>query len=301
MKLTEANYYSQKANMQFFSVSQFKNFQKCEAAAIAELRGEFTPPKGRALLIGSYFDEMLTGTPNSQAKFIAENYTELFQKSSKMATALGKIETVKERKDFISGLTNIFSVDNKPFADVVQANETLERFRQQPRMMHYISGKHQVIMTGEIEGVPFKIKMDSFDPNEFICDLKYMASLRSPNLFTPMIEYYGYDIQAAVYQEIVRQNIGKRLPFMFDVATKESPAHLALGEINQYNMDKALDVVRSNILRYQKIKTGELQAERCEDYNCAYCTCTKIITEPIDTDLFGMSASQIKGMNGNIY
>jgi hypothetical protein len=301
MKLTEANYYSTKANQAYFSVSQFKAFQKCPAAAMAELRGEFAPPKGRALLLGSYFDEMLTGTPNSQAKFIAENYTELFQKSSKILSALGKLKTDKERKDFISGLTNIFSFDNKPFADVVQANETLERFRQQPRMMHYISGKHQVIMTGEIEGVPFKIKMDSFDPNEFICDLKYMASLRSPNLFTPMIEYYGYDIQAAVYQEIVRQNIGKRLPFFFDVATKENPAHLALGEINQYNMDKALDVVRGNIRTYQKIKTDEEIALRCEDYMCNFCTFTKIITEPIDTDLFGMSASQIKGMNGNIY
>lgn len=300
MKLTEANYYSKKANEAYFSVSQFKAFQKCEAAAMAELRGEFTPERGRALLLGSYFDEMLTGTPNSQSKFIAENYSELFQKTSKMASMLGKLKTVKERKDFISGLTNIFCTDNKPYADVVQANETLERFRQQPKMMHYISGKHQVIMTGEIEGVPFKIKMDSFDHNEFICDLKYMASLRSPNLFTPMIEYYGYDVQAAVYQEIVRQNIGKRLPFMFDVATKENPAHLALGEINQYNMDKALDTVRSNIQRYQKIKTGELQAERCEDYNCAYCTTTKIV-EVIDTDLFGMSATQIKGMNGNIY
>ena len=299
MKLTEANYYSTKANQAYFSVSQFKAFQKCPAAAMAELRGEFAPPKGRALLLGSYFDEMLTGTPNSQAKFIAENYTELFQKSSKILSALGKLKTVKERKDFISGLTNIFNFDNKPFADVVQANETLECFRQQPRMMHYISGKHQVIMTGEIEGVPFKIKMDSFDPNEFICDLKYTASLRSPNLFTPLIEYWGYDMQAACYQEIVRQNIGKRLPFFFDVATKENPAHLALGEINQYNMDKALDVVRGNIRTYQKIKTGELEAERCEDYNCAYCTTTKIV-DVIDTDLFGMSTAQIKGMNGNI-
>lgn len=299
MKLTEANYYSQKANQAYFSVSQFKAFQKCPAAAMAELRGEFTQPKGRALILGSYFDEMLTGTPNSQAKFIAENYTELFQKSSKMVSILGKLKNDKERKDFLSGLTNIFCTDNRPFADVVQANETLERFRQQPRMMHYISGKHQVIMTGEIEGVPFKIKMDSFDPNEFICDLKYTASLRSPNLFTPLIEYWGYDKQAAVYQEIVRQNIGKRLPFFFDVATKESPAHLALGEINQYNIDKALDDVRSNIRTYQKIKTGELEAERCEDYNCAYCTTTKIV-DVIDTDLFGMSTAQIKGMKGEI-
>ena len=210
------------------------------------------------------------------------------------------METVKERKEFVSGLEDLFRYDNKPYADIVQANDTLERFKQQPKMMHYISGKHQVIMTGEIEGVPFKIKMDSFDPDEYICDLKYMASLRSPNLFTPMIEYYGYDIQAAVYQEIVYQNIGKRLPFMFDVATKENPAHLALGQISQYNMDKALDTVKRLVPRYQKIKAGEIEAERCEDYNCDYCTTTKVITEPIDTDLFGMSTAQINAMNGNI-
>ncbi len=37
-------------------------------------------------------------------------------------------------------------------------------------------------MTGEIEGVPFKIKMDSYKLGAFITDLKYMASLRSPTL-----------------------------------------------------------------------------------------------------------------------
>lgn len=300
MKLTSRNYYSKAANEAYFSVSQFKAFQKCEASAMAELRGEFTPEYGRALLLGSYVDEMLTGTKASQAKFIAENYAELFQKSSKVVTALSKLETVKERKEFVTGCDELFHINNKPYADIVQAIETIARIKEQPKMMHYLNGKHQVIMTGEIEGVPFKIKMDSFDPNEYIADLKYMASLRSPNLFTPMVEYWGYDIQAAVYQEIVYQNIGKRLPFIFDVATKENPAHLALGEISQYNMDKALDTVKHNIVRYQKIKSGELQAERCEDYGCDYCTCTKIITEPIDTDLFGMSTAQIKTMNGNI-
>ena len=268
---------------------------------MAELRGEFSPEYGRALLLGSYFDEMLTGTTKSQTAFIAENYKELFQKSSKVCTAMDKLDTPLDRKAFVSDyLKDLFREGNKPYADIMQANETLERFRKQPKMMHYISGKHQVIMTGEIEGVPFKIKMDSFDPNEYITDLKYMASLRSPNLFTPMVEYWGYDIQAAVYQEIVRQNIGKLLPFMFDVATKENPAHLALGEISQYNMDKALDTVKSLVPRYQKIKAGEIPPTRCEDYGCDYCTCTKIITEPIDTDLFGMSTAQINAMNGNI-
>ena len=270
MKLTQKNYYGKKANSEYMSVSQFKDFHKCPAMAMAKLSGEYVPEKSRALLLGSYVDEMLTGDEESQNKFIVENYDELFKRGG------------------------------APYADVAQAQETIERVKKQPLMMHYISGKHQVIMTGEIEGVPFKIKMDSFDPNEYITDLKYMASLRSPNLFTPMVEYWGYDIQAACYQEIVYQNIGKRLPFYFDVATKEKPAHLAVGQISQWNIDKAMETVRANIVRFQKIKTGEVEADRCEDYGCDYCTSTKVITEAIDTDLFGMSAAQINGMRGEI-
>ena len=270
MKLTQKNYYGAKANQEFMSVSQFKDFLKCPAMAMAKLKGEYEPEKNRALLLGSYVDELLTGDEDSQTKFIVENYDELFKRGG------------------------------APYADVAQAQETVERVKNQPLMMHYLSGKHQVIMTGEIEGVPFKIKMDSFDPNEYIADLKYMASLRSPNLFTPMVEYWGYDLQAACYQEIVRQNIGKRLPFYFDVATKEKPAHLALGQISQWNIDKAMEVVRGNIVDFQKMKAGETEAPRCEDYGCDYCTSTKTITEPIDTDLFGMSVAQIKSMRGEI-
>lgn len=270
MKLTQKNYYTASANREFMSVSQFKDFLKCPAMAMAKLSGEYVPERGRALLLGSFVDEMLTGTAKSQEKFIQENRSELFKKNG------------------------------DPYADVEQAMETVERVKKQPVMMLYLSGKHQVIMTGEIEGVPFKIKMDSYDPNEYIADLKYMASLRSPNLFTPMVEYWGYDLQAACYQEIVYQNIGKRLPFFFAVATKEKPAHLAVGQISQWNIDKAMDIVRANIVRFQKIKTGELEADRCEDYGCDFCTSTKIITEPIDTDLFGMSVAQIRGMRGEI-
>lgn len=270
MKLTQANYYSKKANREYFSVSQFKDFMKCPAMAMAKLNGDYIEETGRALILGSYVDEMLTGTRKSQMKFLEENQSELFKKNG------------------------------EPYADVQQAMDTIERIRQQPTMMYYLGGKHQAIMTGEIEGVPFKIKMDSFDPEAYITDLKYMASLRSPNLFQPMIKYWGYDIQAAVYQEIVRQNIGKRLPFIFVVATKEKPSHLALGEISQWNMDEALETVKNTIVKFQKIKNMEIPAERCEDYGCDYCTTTKIITEPIDTDLFGMSTAQIKTLKGEI-
>ena len=270
MGLSEHTYFSKEADRDYMSVSQFKNFQKCEAMAMAMLKGEYIPERGRALILGSYVDEMLTGTKESQEAFVEENRAELFKKNG------------------------------EPYADVAQADEAIIRVRNQPLMMHYLDGEHQVVMTGEIEGVPFKIKMDSYNPDEFITDLKYMASLRSPNLFQPMIGYWGYDLQAACYQEIVRQNTGLQLPFLFVVATKEKPAHLAVGEISQWNMNEALETVRKKIKRYQAIKNGEIQPERCEEYGCDYCTLTKVITEPIDTDLFGMSREQIRIAKGEL-
>ena len=270
MKLTQRNYYGAKANQAYFSVSQFKDFLKCPAMAMAKLNGEYTPERGRALILGSLVDEMLTGTKKSQEKFIEENRSELFKKNG------------------------------DPYADVEQAMETVERVRKQPLMMHYLSGKNQQIMTGEIAGVPVKGKFDSYKPGEFLVDLKYLKSLRSPNLFENVLDYWKYPMQMAVYQELVFQNTGKRIPCYIVAATKESPAHITVCEIDQYTLDKELEEVKTNLPYFQKIKNGEIEAERCECYDCDYCTESKVLTEPIPYELLGMSTAQLKAMRGEI-
>ena len=285
MKLTNKNYYSKKSNNEFMSVSQFKAFKKCEAMALAELKGDYERPTSKALFLGSFVDEMLTGTKKSQIKFIVDNFENIFQKSSRYI----KIPE-RDRLDFVSGeFGDLFKNENgKPYAEIVQALDTIEKIKKQPLMMKHFKSKHQVIMTGEIAGVPFKIKMDNYKPGEFISDGKYMSSLRSPNLFEPMVTYWGYDIQGAVYQEIVYQNTGERLPFYLDIATKEKPAHLAIAKIEQADLDEALEKVIKNIPRYQAIKLGEIEPERCEEYDCDYCTETLIITEAIDSNFLGL-------------
>lgn len=267
-KLNGDNYYSSK---DYMSVSLFKAFAKCEASALATLRGEYEEEKGEALYLGSFVDELLTGTPESREKFLAENHDIVYKRDGKL------------RENF------------------ARAQEAVTRLNlYQPYMLELLSGEHQTIMTGQIEGVPFKIKMDSYKPGEFIADLKYMKSLRSPNLFQPMIQYWGYDLQAAAYQEIVYQNTGHRLPFYFVVITKEQPAHYEVGEIPQEDMDAALETIRQNIVHYWDIVQGKTEAERCEDYNCDYCTLTHVVTEPVDTNTFGMSAKQRKAMKGEV-
>ena len=221
MNLSQKSYYSAEANRNFMSVSQYKDFCKCEAMALAKIKGEYKQPDSRALLLGSLFDELLTGTKKSLEEFTEENKQELFKKNG------------------------------EPYADVAQAFETAEKVKQQPLMMKHLSGVKQKILTGEIAGVPFKIKMDNYKKNEFIADLKYMSSLRSPNLFESIVKYWGYDIQGAVYQEVVRQNTGKRLPFFLVMATKETIPHLDDAEVKQYDLDEKLEEVRKKAPRFQ--------------------------------------------------
>ena len=295
MKLTGKNYYEKEANIAFMSVSQFKDFRKCEEMAMAKLKGEYEAPSSKALILGSFVDEMLTGTKKSKTEFILGSREELFQKSSKIL----KYSDEEFAKLLADKSFDPFQAEHKPYAEILQALETIERIKKQPLMKQHFKSRHQTIMTGEIAGVPFKIKMDNYKPNEFISDGKYMSSLRSPNLFDPMVKYWGYDLQGAVYQEIVRQNTGKRLPFYLDIATKETPAHLVVAQINQFDLDEALDVVKAWAPRYQAIKLGEIEPERCGEYNCNYCTETEIITEPIDSNYLGMSPKQIKAANGD--
>ena len=263
MKLTSKNYYSAAANNAYMSVSQYKVFCRCEAKAMAELTGEYERPKSPALLLGSFVDEMLTGTKKSQQKFIDENYSELFKKNG------------------------------DPYADTAKALEAIERVKRQPLMMKLLGGKHQKIMAGEIAGTPFKIKMDSYKEGEFIADLKYMKSLRSPNMFEPMVKYWGYVEQGAAYQDIVYQNTGKRLPFYLVIATKENPVHLEVCEIKQYDLDEAMENIVKRIGRFSAIKSGDAQPERCEEYDCDYCTETRIITEAIDSNFLGLPRKQV--------
>ena len=265
MHLTDQNYYSPEANASYISTSQFKDFMSCPAMAVAKLAGDHVEPESEALKLGSYMDELLTG---SGSHYIVERFDEIHTKQGKRREAYEA------------------------------AYQTHIKILNQPLMMHYLSGEHQTIMTGTIEGAPFKIKMDSYKPGEFIADLKYMRSLRSPNLFEPMISYWHYDWQAAIYQEIVYQNAGERLPFFFVIATKEKPPHLTVAQIQQYNIDAALDTVRKNLPRVMQIKNGSVEPERCEEYNCDFCTQTRILMEIEDTDLLGMSRAQKLAITG---
>ena len=246
--LTNENYFSPENQMKYMGISQFKAFEKCEAAALAELTGEYQREKTVSLLVGSYVDAHFEGTLDV---FKAQN-PEIFTKKGELK------------------------------AEYRKAEEIIQRIERDPLFVTFLSGESQVIMTGEIEGVPVKIKIDSYHAGKMLVDLKIMKDFQP--VYVPeqgrlsWIEAWGYDLQGAVYQEIVRQNTGDKLPFYLAAATKEKETDIDIIEIPQPYLGVSLEHFKENVIRYDGIKKGLFQPRRCE--KCDYCKQTKVLTAP---------------------
>lgn len=243
--ITAENYFSKENNMKYMSASQFKAFMNCEASALAEIKGEYARQTTTALLVGSYVDAHFEGT------------LDIFKaKNSEIFTKQGTLKSEYKQAEYI-----------------------INRIERDSEFVKMMSGAKQVIKTGKIEGVPFKIKMDSYHKGIRIVDLKIMRD------FSPIwkdgeklnfVEAWGYDFQGAIYQAIE----GNDLPFVIAGATKENEPDIELISVPQGRLYECLEIVKENVNRFAMIKKGKIIPARCG--RCDYCKSTKILTNVID-------------------
>ena len=164
------------------------------------------------------------------------------------------------------------------------ANDMIERVKRDPLMMAFMTGEKQKILTGELFGVPWKIKMDFYEKDGCITDLKTVKDFgdvyeegfgrRS------WIEAWGYDIQGAIYTRIEQIATGRPepLPFYIAAVTKEKIPDIKLIQIPDHILEAALHIVEAKIERFDLIKSGDVEPIRCE--RCDYCKMTKTLKYP---------------------
>lgn len=247
--LTAKYYFTKNNNLKYCGSSQFKSFLKCPAMAMAELNGEWQREESAALLVGSYIDSFFEGTLE---QFKAEH-------------------------------PQIFKRDGTLKSEYIKADEIIARVSRDELFMKYMGGKKQVIKVGEIEGVPFKIKMDSYHKGRAIVDLKIIKDFEplwdeEDGCRKDFIQYWGYDYQAAIYQAIE----GNKLPFYICAATKEATPDIAVIEIPQAWIDSAMSIIKNEIGLIDAYKRGEIEPPRCE--KCRYCKETKKLSRVISAD-----------------
>lgn len=257
MILTNENYYSSEANREYMSVSQYKDFRKCEAAALATLNGEWERPKTTALLVGSYVDSYFEGT---LAQFRA-NTPELFKKGGLLKS------------------------------EFIQAEDIITLLGRDQMFMNYMAGQKQVILTRELFGTPWKIKIDSYHPGEMIVDLKVMRSMERI-MGKSFVEHWGYDLQMAIYAAVE----GNDLETYLAVVTKQDPSDKEIIHIPKWRREELLSEVERSMPRILAVKSGFVAPQRCGV--CEYCRATKILTEPIDFELVGLSTDERRAILG---
>ena len=261
IKLTEENYYSTEANMEYMSASQYKAFRKCEAAAMAELRGEWNRKDSTALMVGSYVDAYFSG----------------------------------ELEQYKAEHPEMFKRDGTLKAEFQNAQSVAERLERDDLARMLLSGKHQVIKTGKIGGVWFKAKFDSLlsaKQVEAICDrfpsvrelvpfgggmivdLKYIRGFEGVWDATEgnrisFVNFWGYDTQGAIYQKLDNH----QAPFVIVAATKDTETDIEAMQIPDEELQFCLADVETNAPRYAAIKRGEISPAGCG--RCEYCLSKK--------------------------
>jgi len=165
-KLNEKNYFSLENNIKYTGSSQIKSFISCEKAALAELTGEWKEEKSDAILVSSYVDEAISGTLDN----FKEQHPEIFLKSGELK------------------------------AQYKNAEEIVNKIKDDTIFYKYLQGEPQVIMTGEISGVPIKIKIDSYHKDKAIVDLKCIKDFNliwneNTKQKEDFITYYDYILQ----------------------------------------------------------------------------------------------------------
>lgn len=249
--LTEENYFSKENNIKYSGSSQIKSFIECEAKAMAEINGGYIFETTSSMLVGSYIDAHFSKT------------LDLFKAQH----------------------SEIFKKDGTLLATYKNADDIIQYAENDPMIMKYLSGDTQTIMTGKIESVPIKIKIDSYHKDKVIVDLKVVKDfepiwnndLKEKQNF---IDFWKYTMQGALYQEIVFQNTGKKLPFYIVALTKEKQPDKAILSIPQDVLDEQLEYIKSILPRIKEVKIDGVEPIKCG--KCDYCKSIKKIDKVLD-------------------
>lgn len=246
MKLTKRNYYSKKADMEYMSYSQFKAFDECPAKAMAMLKGEYEREETESMLVGSYVDAWLDG----ELKKFREQHPEIFNSRT------GELKANFKLADEL--------------CDIIKADKYL---------YSQLKGKRQVIITGNIAGVPFKGKIDSLTADCIVDGkvLKDCEDIWHNGERKPFYKANGYDIQGAIYKTIYKQMTGQDLPFRLGVVTKEKAPDKRIFEFSAETIETALQEVIAKAPIYQAIKQGKEDAWGCGV--CDYCRSKRKLSE----------------------
>lgn len=270
VNLTSDNYYSHDTDFQYLSKSVFSMFEDCEASALAQLKDEWKPQPKQSnqpdpLIFGNFIHSYFQGE---------EDHQKYLQK-----------EDVKKE---VYKYGNPEKGFKKAYGNSGEASSIINKMKLNGRFNYFYKPREpenkEIIVTGKIDGYWWKGKIDSLNlEKNYFCDLKTTKDIHAANWIkdgnynvkTNFVEAYGYYMQMAIYQELIKQTFGKEcLPLMFVISKQSVPevANLMFDRRNpdvNYLMNDAMYKVKELQPHIWRVMMGEEKPENCG--KCEYC------------------------------
>ena len=260
-KLTDENYYQDKT---YLSNSRFKQYMQCQAKAYAVDNGEWVEDRDEtALLVGNYVHSYFESEKVHEA-FVEENKAKIIAKTGKNKGNL--------KADFVIG------------DKMIESLKSDDGFN---RLYHGFPGDNiqkEMIVYGEIEGVPVKGKLDSVNLSRgYFVDLKTMKSIYTEEWSAELkkrvpaavnnIMNFGYHGQLALYRELLKQVTGKEFRPLIVAVSKEQVPDKEILKIDEVWLEEGLEQIKSNIVEVWSIIQGRQKPTPCG--RCDYCRSKK--------------------------
>ena len=250
IKLTQENYYE---DTSYLSNSRFKRYQKCQAMALAVDSGSWVEEKDDTpLLLGNYVHSFFE-SPEAHGQFLAENGDKLIAKSGKNKGGL--------KSDFVIG------------------DKMIESLRGDDGFSRLYHGypdddvQKEMIVFGEIEGVPVKGKLDSVNLSRgYFVDLKTMKSIyaeewnselktRVPAAVNNILNF-GYHGQLALYRELLKQMLDKDFRPLIVAVSKEAVPDKEILKIDEEWLEEGLAGIKQNIVHVWQVIQGQVKPQK---------------------------------------
>lgn len=242
--LTAENYHSPEARARWLSSSDIKKAMRCEASWIGDEPEDEAKP---AFVFGHLFEALVCRDYyNNPAVYSSRGPTK-GQLKAEYSAAVDMARAVR-RSPFLSGIID--------------------------------RSKKQVVMTGNICGLPIRMMCDLLDTDGSIWDIKSAKSFL-PEYDSDMClrldwwAYWHYPVQMWIYREIARQN-GIAAPHVGLISAAKDNLDVQAIEFGHETMEAAEADAKFTLDSITAILRGE-EPHMCGA--CKWCTSQKVITE----------------------
>ncbi|HFI0130995.1 TPA: PD-(D/E)XK nuclease-like domain-containing protein [Streptococcus suis] len=257
--LTQDNYYDDK---DYMSVSRFKQYLECEAKALALDTGKWIDERDQKPLIFGNYVHSYFESKEAHEKFLEEHKSDLFS----------------SRKPY--GLLADYKLADK----VIATLETDELFNNLYHGRKDDRVEKEMIVTGTIAGVPFKGKIDAINHTRgYMVDLKTMKTIygeewcqelrrKVPGAIANIVNFH-YHVQAAVYQELLKQMTRRSYRPLIVAVSKENEPDKEIFSLDEEMLSEGLEFISERARHVWDVVTGKVGPIKCG--NCNYCRSKK--------------------------